>query len=149
MQDAEFHIFNFCFTWNCLWKVKSMMIKNCIFFLYYSRNCRSVKTNVVTQISEPIVYCEQLYINWKRTVFLKLMNFFSLSCKNITEFHLMTHIPVVFSSFFQIDYPNVNVSAEPGGDLTFEVSIVSFQNGIFLCMLSSLVQLTDLTWSQK
>ena len=24
-------------------------------------------------------------------------------------------------SFFQINYPNVNISAEPGGDLTFEV----------------------------
>lgn len=26
----------------------------------------------------------------------------------------------VFGSFFQIDYPNVNISADPGGDLTFE-----------------------------
>lgn len=28
-------------------------------------------------------------------------------------------------SFFQIDYPNVNVSAEPGGDLTFEVGDIA------------------------
>lgn len=30
---------------------------------------------------------------------------------------------IVYGSFFQIDYPNVNVSAEPGGDLTFEAGI--------------------------